>query len=359
MFFSVPCPTGCSCRLNTATIDPGNPYVYKWNAVASNGTTTEVAVCNRNAAAQGQGNDSNFAYSLDGGQTWVEGAVTVGTPLDKSYVSVAWNGSWWATYCYGDSQAARSQDGQSWTVIASTGTFNPWGNGEYASCLGVLPDNRFYGVYGNGNNTAILISANDGQTFVGTNVMPHSGHWAGVAHNGTNVVAVGGGSGGGGTNQAAYTTIANITSAWTGAVLPGSAIWQQVIWDGTYFVATASTGAAVRGARSLTGETWEEITLPTQAHQGVNLYDISNYGHLITDDRGSLWLSIWRLDNSGTPTTTTEFFCSSDHGSNWSAITFPSEDMWKAIGWSGFRLYGVENRTDANGGTNAWYSDER
>ena len=360
MFFSVPCPTGCSCRLNSTTIQPDPPYGYKWNAVASDGAGMEVAVCTRNRAGSGQSDDQpNMAYSTDGGQTWNEATITAGLTTDIGYVSVAWNGTYWAAYCYGDSRFARSTDGINWVVTASSGTFNPWGAGFYNTSLGVLPDGKFYGVYGNNDNNRILRSSNDGQSFDYLAVLPHSGQWSGVAHNGINVVAVGTGASGGGTNQAAYSAIADITNVWTASTMPAAAQWQQVVWDGTYFVATASTNTAVRGARSLTGATWEEITLPTQAHQGVNLKDIANYGHLITDDRGSLWLSIWRLDDLGTPTTTTEFFCSSDHGSNWSAITYPSEDMWLAIGWSGFRLYGLENRSDAVGGIDAWYSDER
>lgn len=350
----------CNCNLHTTTIQPDPPYGYKWNAVASDLNGTEVAVCTRNRAGSGQSDDQpNFAYSTDGGQTWNEATITSGPLTDINWVSVKWNGTYWAAYCGGDSRYARSTDGINWTVTASSGTFNPWGVSFYNTALGVLPDNKFYGVYGNTDNARVLRSDNDGQSFDYLEVLPHSGRWSGVAHNGTNVVAVGQGASSGGTNEAAWSSIANMASAWTSATMPGSCQWQQVIWDGTYFVATASTNTAVRGARSLTGETWEEITLPTSVTNGASTLDIANYGQLITDDRGNLWLGIWRLSSAGTPTTTTHFFCSYNHGSTWSQIPYPASDMWLTLGWSGYRLYGLENRTDAVGGTDAWYSDER
>ena len=347
----------CNCVLHGSTFQPAPPYLYKWYAVASNEAGTEVAGCWRNATAQGQGDASNLAYSTDGGQTWTAGTITSGSSADNTYYAIRWNGSWWVAVS--GVTIARSQDGINWAVT-TPGTFLPIGAGDYNTSMDVLPDNRFYGVYGNVDNTNLLISGNNGVSFTSYNVLPSSARqWTGVAHNGTNVVAISNGVGGGGTAAAAYKDIANITSAWSSSTMPAAAQWQQVIWNGTYFIATASTNTAVRGARSLTGSTWEEITLPTQAHQGVSLKNIANYGHIITDDRGSLWLSVWRLDDLGTPTTTGTFFCSSDHGSTWSEITYPTEDMWLPIGWSGYRLYGLENRTDAAGGIHTWYSDER
>ena len=342
----------CNCVLYATTIYPGDPYFYKWYAVASNGAGVEVAAAYRNATAQGQGDAPNFAYSTDGGQTWSAGTITSGSSTDYQYNAVAWNGSWFVA-CAAASQLARSQDGINWATT-TVGTFVPSGNGSYSTCLGVLPDNRFYGVAGSGGGTNLLISGDNGASWTSHNVLPAGVNYAGVAHNGTNVVAVGDTS-----STAGYKDIANITSAWSSATLPAVTQWQQVIWNGTYFIATASTNTAVRGARSLTGETWEEIPVPTQAHQGVSLKDVDNYGHLVTDDRGSLWLSIWRLDDLGTPVTTTTFFCSRDHGSTWSEITYAEESMWLAIGWSGYRLYGLQNRTDGNVGIKAWYSDER
>lgn len=348
----------CQCVTNAASITPPSPYEYKWYAGVSTGAGKEVVSCWRNATAQGQGDAPNFAYSTDHGQTWTMGTISSGSSTDYLYNSVKWNGTWFVACAYANSVLARSQDGINWAVTA-VGTFIPWGNGIYNTCMDVLPNTNFYGVYGNFDNDDILISTDNGSNWTSYNVLPHSGYWTGVANNGTNVVAVGSGTGSGGTSQAAYKDIANITSAWTAAVLPSSAAWEQIIWDGTYFVATANTNTPGVGARSLTGATWEAITLPTQAHQGVSLKDIANYGNLITDDRGNLWLGVWRLDDLGTPTTVDTFFCSQDHGTTWTEKDLPTESMWLVMGWSGYRLWGVQNRTDGNTGTAAWYSDER
>jgi roadblock/LC7 domain-containing protein len=103
-------------------------------------------------------------------------------------------------------------------------------------------------------SSAYRVSAPLGSTYTLRTSMPSTAAWYDAAWNGTRWASVAQLSGGLSTNKAAYSS--NGTS-WTATTLPVNANWQNVIYDGTYFVATSGDS---RSAYSSDGITWSSAS---------------------------------------------------------------------------------------------------
>lgn len=96
-------------------------------------------------------------------------------------------------------------------------------------------------------------------------------------------------------------TAKDTNAGYVARTLPAAGFWQDVIWDGTQFIAVGHDNvSATRGARSTDGETWVSVTLPTVsgqfeytavAYNGTNQYValINNTRHIASSSNGTTW----------------------------------------------------------------------
>lgn len=132
----------------------------------------------------------------------------------------------------------------------------------------------------------------------------------------------------GGTTKAAYTTVANMGSAWvatTGSLPNGS--YSSITYGGGYWIAVGGAGGAGGCARTVDADTtWNNVALPAL---GAGSYSSVAYGH-------GIFLAISTGNN--------QTAISSTLGSSWSAGgTLPVSANWTSVAYGNGRFVAVGN----------------
>ncbi len=247
-----------SSSSTTVTMNDSGSY----NAVASNNSTTFVAV----------GNNATIAMSGNGTSNW-----TSRTSITGNWKAVAWNGTNFAAVGI-NGNISQTSTGADWT--SRTCISGNW------QAITAGPSNQFCAV---GNNDQYCMTSSDnGVTWSQQACIP--GDWAAIAWNGTVYVAVG-------NNGTRAMTSTNGINWVERTIIDGN--WNAIAWNGTYFVAVGDNGTTC--ARSSDGISWTSQTITNGHWKSIAVLgtlfcavgDNSNgvVGYVTTSSDGSSWTS--------------------------------------------------------------------
>lgn len=275
------------------------------------------------------GNYSNAVASSDGGATWITSTAGVGYP--EQYA--VWGNNQFVAVGTTTSNSLTSPDGIHWTSH-SPSVFSGLSQGPMT-----WDGTRYYSVLG-----SRVFESTDGITW--SSVTLPGSYGADIAYNGSVVCIINGlPVSFSGTTSNLVESSSNGTT-WTTHTLPSTQAWTNIVWNGSYFLATVN-GSTV-AATSPDCTTWTSRTLPVNAYRptgggGVFLLQPGSGTTVYTSPDGNAWTSrttpfssygaAWNgskfliVGGSGLPDLSS---ATSTNGVSWTSVTLPSG---AATGW--------------------------
>lgn len=322
---------------------------------------------------------STIVTSVDG-NSW----VPRGVPRNSTFTGVASNGI--VTIAAGGTDALKTTDGITWndSELVSRMPYKAiWGN---TKSYAINSSGNLVVICGSATTNAHVAFTTDGIRWQATNLPAKGIAWQAVASKGSDFVALGT-SGGAGVvarstdgitwnsttttgmatlsytdidaNSSIYVAVATGTQqyarstdgvTWTSPNMPASSTWNSILYNGSIFCATTSSGI---GAVSTDGITWTQTTLPSSLawvvvswtgvefiiiKQGVSASDYAvstngitwtvkafpqagAYMSVTTNATRTFWLA----------TTNTNATLSSTDGNTWSLYNYPISATWISL----------------------------
>ena len=256
----------------------------------------------------------------------VEGSETISMPTIADWVSIAYGNEKFvaiATNSNGNSQAAYSKDGITWTL---TTVPNPALRKWYSVAYG---DGKFVAV---SRNSSHAMYSTDGINWTEAAISGYNEYYS-ITYGNGKFVAVS-------SKRAAYSTDGINWSTSDLPIITGSEEWYSITYGNGKFVAVASQNNLA--AYSTNGINWTSVTLP-------NFFD---------------WCSIAYGDgkfvalNGQSSSSNTAAY--STNGTNWTSVTLPSTQNWNSVIYGkdkfiAFQLYSPSVIAYSTNGTN-WTS---